>query len=49
MTIDLLVQKSVVPLFFADCGKYVSISTVHSSIKSINQKLYLSTVKSTVI
>ena len=31
MTIDLLVQKTVVHNFFADSAKYVSIATVHSS------------------
>ena len=30
MTIDLLVQKTVVHHFFADSAKYVSIATVHS-------------------
>ena len=30
MTIDLLVQKTVVHNFFADSAKYVSIATVHS-------------------
>ena len=31
MTIDLLVQKTVVYNFFAYSAKYVSIATVHSS------------------
>ena len=31
MTIDLLVQKTVVHNFFADSANYVSNATVHSS------------------
>ena len=34
MWIDLLLQKTVVHNFFADCAKYVSIGTVHIEMES---------------
>ena len=34
MRIDLLLQKTVVHNFFADCAKYVSIGTVHIEMES---------------